>query len=47
MLTDVAMVPQILMADINSTGNKSKKSDRNLTGATLEMEILSHVEKAQ
>ena len=41
MLTDVAMVPPILMAGINSTGYKSKRSDRTLTGATLEMEILS------
>ena len=42
MLTDVAMVPSILMAGISSTGYKSKRSDRTLTGATLEMEILSH-----
>ena len=41
MLTDIAMVPPILMAGIKSTGYKSKKSDRTLTGATLEMEILS------
>ena len=41
MLTDVAMVPPILMAWIKSTENKSKMSDRTLTGATLEMEILS------
>ena len=41
MLTDVAMVPPILMAGIKSTGYKSKTSDRTLTGATLEMEILS------
>ena len=41
MLTDVAMVPPILMAGINSTGYKTKRSDRTLTGATLEMEILS------
>ena len=41
MLTDVAMVPPILMAGIKSTGSKSKRSDRTLTGATLEMEILS------
>ena len=41
MLTDVAMVPPILMAVIKSTGYKSKRSDRTLTGATLEMEILS------
>ena len=41
MLTDVAMVPPILMAGIKSTGYKSKRSDRTLTGSTLEMEILS------
>ena len=41
MLTDIAMVPPILMAGIKSTGHKSKRSDRTLTGATLEMEILS------
>ena len=41
MLTDVAMVTPILMAGIKSTGYKSKSSDRTLTGATLEMEILS------
>ena len=41
MLTDVAMVPPILMAGIQSTGYKTKESDRTLTGAILEMEILS------
>ena len=41
MLFDIAMVPPILMAGIKSTGYKSKRSDRTLTGATLEMEILS------
>ena len=41
MLTDVAMVPPILMAGIKSTGYKCKRSDRTLTGAILEMEILS------
>ena len=41
MLTDVAMVPPILMAGIKSTGYKPKRSDRTLTGATLKMEILS------
>ena len=41
MLTDIAMVPPILVAGIKSTGYKSKRSDRTLTGATLEMEILS------
>ena len=40
-LTDVAMVPPNLMAGIKSTGYKSNRSDRTLTGATLEMEILS------
>ena len=35
MLTDIAMVPPILMAGIKSTGYKSKRSDRTLTGATL------------
>ena len=41
MLTDVAIMPPILMAGIKSTGYKTKRSDRTLTGATLEMEILS------
>ena len=41
MLTDIAMVPPILMSGKKSTGCKSKRSDRTLTGATLEMEILS------
>ena len=41
MLTDIPMVPPILMAGIKSTGYKSKRSNRTLTGATLEMEILS------
>ena len=36
-LTDIAMVPPILMAGIKSTGYKSKRSDRTLTGAALEM----------
>ena len=40
-LTDVTMVSPILMAGIKSTGFKTKRSDRSLTGATLEMEILS------
>ena len=40
-LTDVAMMPPILMAGIKSTGYKTKRSDCTLTGATLEMEILS------
>ena len=41
MLTNVAMMPPILMAGIKSTGYKSKRSDRTLAGATIEMEILS------
>ena len=41
MLTDEAMVPPILKAGIKSASYKTKKSDRTLTGATLEMEILS------
>ena len=40
MLTDVAMVPPIRMAGIKSTGYKTNRSDRTLTGATLEMETL-------
>ena len=36
-LNDVAMVPSILMVGKKSTGYKTKKSDRTLTGATLEM----------
>ena len=41
MLIDVAIVPTILMAGLKSAKNKTKRSDRTLTGATLEMEILS------
>ena len=41
MLTDVVMVPPILMTGTKSTGYKTKKIDRTLTGATLEMEKLS------
>ena len=40
-LTDVTMVPPILMAGLRSAIYKSKRSDRTLTGVTLEMEILS------
>ena len=40
-LTDVAMVPPILMAELKSASYKTKRSGRTLTGATLEMEILS------
>ena len=41
LLTDVAMVPPILMAGLKSASYKTKRSDRTLTAATLEMEILS------
>ena len=37
MLTDVAMVPPILMAGTKSASCKIRKSDRTLTGATLEI----------
>ena len=46
MLTDVAMVPPILMAGIKSASYKTKKSNRTLTGATLEMEILSQCKES-
>ena len=46
MLTDVEMAPPILMAGIKSTCYKSKRIDRTLTGATLEMEILSQCGKS-
>ena len=39
-LTDIAMVPPILMAGLKSASYKTKRTDRTLT-ATLEMEILS------
>ena len=41
MLTDVAMVPPKFMAGLKSASYKTKSSDCTLTGATLEMEILS------
>ena len=41
MFTDVAMVPTVLTAGIKSAKYKTKRSDRTLTGPTLEMEILS------
>ena len=41
LLTDVAMVPPIHKAGTKSASYKTKKSERTLTGATLEMEILS------
>ena len=45
-MTDVAMVPPVLMAGIKSIGYKTKRSDRTLTGATLEMEIISQCEES-
>ena len=41
MLTDVSMMPPILMVGLKSASYKTRRSDRTLTGATLEMEILS------
>ena len=41
MLTNIAMVPPILMAGEKSASYKTETSDRTLTEATLEMEILS------
>ena len=41
MLTDIAMVPPKFMARLKSASYKTKRIDRTLTGATLEMEILS------
>ena len=46
MLTDVAMVPPILMAGLKSASYKTKRSDRTLTGPTLEIEILSQCGKS-
>ena len=40
-LTDVTMAPSILKAGMRSASYNTKRSDRTLTGATLEMEILS------
>ena len=40
-MTDVTMVPSILMTGIRSASYKTKSSDRTLTGATEEREILS------
>ena len=41
MLTDIAMVPPVLMAGLKSATYKTKRSDRTLTGETLELEIFS------
>ena len=46
MLTDVAMVPPILMAGLKSASYKTERSDRTLTGAIIEMEILSQYQKS-
>ena len=40
-LTDVTVVPPILMSGLRSASYKTKRSDRTLTGATLELEMLS------
>ena len=40
-MTDVTMVPPIIMARLRSSSYKTKRSDRTLNGATLEMEILN------
>ena len=40
-MINVAMVPLILMAGLRSASCKTKKSDRTLTGDTLEIEIPS------
>ena len=40
MMTDATMVPPIPMAGLRSASNKTKRSDRTLVGATLEVEIL-------
>ena len=45
-LTDVTMVPPILMAGIRSASYKTQRSDRTLTGATLDMEILKQCGKS-
>ena len=39
--TDVAMVPPILKAGLKPASYKTWRSNRTLTGATLEMEIIS------
>ena len=40
-LSAVTMMLPILMAGLRSASYKTKRSDRTLTGATLEMEILN------
>ena len=41
MMTYVSMMPSILMAGLRSVSYKTKGSDRTLSGATLEIEILN------
>ena len=45
-LTDVMLVSPLRMAGLRSVSYKTKRSDRTLTGATLEMEILSESEES-
>ena len=40
-MIEVTMLPPILMAGLGSASFKTKRSDRTLTAATLEMELLS------
>ena len=41
MMTELAMVPTILMAGLRKASFKTERSDLTLTGATLALEILS------
>ena len=45
-LTDVTMVPPILMVGLRLASYKTKRSDLTLTGLTLEMKILSQCGKS-
>ena len=45
MLTDVVMVPPILMAGLKSASYKTKRIDRTLTGATLKWKYSTNVER--
>ena len=40
-MTDVTMVPPVLITELRSASHKTTRSNRTLTGATLKMEILS------
>ena len=44
-MTDVRMLPPILMAGLRSFIYKNKRSDLTLTGVTLEMENLSQCDE--